>query len=98
MNAPEVETAAEALLRGHLDRIQPALIKPSPKWLDEEYLVIDIESAQHPDGRSATAAEMLQSYADPITQLVRGEVTSLSSAERDEIVRSALPTIPATWL
>jgi hypothetical protein len=94
MNAPEVEKAAEALLQEHLQRIRPALIRPSPKWLDEDYLIIDIESAEHPDGRSATAAEMLQSFDDEITQLVRGELTSLSAAERDEIVRSALSYYP----
>lgn len=95
MNAPEVEKAAEALLRGRLDRFRPALIKPSPKWLNEDYLVIEIESARHTDGRSATAVEMLQSYADQIAQLVRGELISLSAAERDEIVGSALSYYPS---
>jgi len=95
MNAPEVEKAAEELLRGRLERFRPALIRPSPKWLDEDYLVIDIQSAQHAGGGSATAVEMLQSYADQITQLVRGELISLSAAERDEIVRSALSYYPS---
>jgi hypothetical protein len=95
MNAPEVEEAAEALLRDRLDRFRPALIKPLSKWLDEDYLVIDIESAQHTDGRIATGVEMLQGYADQITQLVRGEIVSLSAAERDEIMRSALSYYPS---
>jgi len=95
MNAPEVEKAAEELLRGRLERFRPALIRPSPKWLDEDYLVIDIQSAQRIGGGSATAVEMLQSYADQITQLVRGELISLSAAERDEIVRSALSYYPS---
>ena len=95
MNAPEVEQAAEALLRARLDRFRPVLIKPSEKWLDEDYLVIDIESAQHTDGRPATGVEMLQSYADQITQLVRGELLPLAAAERDEIVRSALSYYPS---
>jgi hypothetical protein len=94
MNAPEVENAAEELLRSRLPQFLPALNRPSQKWLDEDYLVIDIQSAQHPDGRSPTAAEMLQSYGDQIAQLVRGEVVSLSVAERDEILRSALSYYP----
>jgi hypothetical protein len=94
MNAPEVEKAAEELLRSQVERFRPALIKPSPKWLDEDYLVIDIQSALHDDGRSATGAEMLQSYGDQITRLVRGELVSLSAAERDEVVRSALSYYP----
>jgi len=94
MNAPEVETAAEELLRARLQQFRPALTKPSQKWLDEDYLVIDIQSAQHADGRSLTAAEMLLSYGDQIAQLVRGEITSLSAAERDEILRSVLSYYP----
>jgi hypothetical protein len=94
MNAPEVETAAEELLRSRLERVRPALTRPSPKWLDEDYLVIDVQSAQHTDGRSATANELLQSYGDEITQLVRGELVSLSAAERDEILRGALSYYP----
>jgi len=69
MNAPEVEEAAEKLLREHLDRFGPALVRPSPKWLDEDYLIIDVESAKHWDGHSATAAELLDSYADQIAKL-----------------------------
>ncbi len=68
-NAPQVEEAAETLLRHRLEHLRPALIKPPPKWLDEDYLVIDVESAHHRDGRPATAVEMLQSYVDQITQL-----------------------------
>jgi hypothetical protein len=95
MNAPEVEKAAEECLRGRLERLRPTLSRPSPKWLDEDYLVVDVESAQDADGRSATAVELLQTYADQITQIIRGEVISLSTAERDEIVRSALSYYPS---
>jgi hypothetical protein len=94
MNAPEVEKAAEVLLRARLERFRPALLKPSPKWLDEDYLVIDIQSAQYPDGRSATGTELLQNYGDQITQLVRGEIAPLAANERDEILRGALSYYP----
>lgn len=94
MNAPEVEKAAEVLLRARLERFRPALLKPSAKWLDEDYLVIDIESAQYADGRAATGVELLQSYGDQITQLVRGEIAPLSATERDEILRGALSYYP----
>ena len=97
MNAPEVEKAAEELLRDRLDHFRPALIRPSPKWLDEDYLVIDIESAQHPDGRSATAAEMLQSMPIRSHKSFAAKSVRFRLAERDEIVRSACLTIPATW-
>jgi hypothetical protein len=60
------------------------------KWLEEDYLVIDIQSAEHPDGRPFTAAELLDQYGDQITRLVRGELAPLSASERDEILRGAL--------
>jgi hypothetical protein len=94
MNAPEVEKAAEDLLRRRLEQFRPALLKTSPKWLDEDYLVIDIQSAQHEDGHAATAAEMLQQHAGRITELVRGEIAPLSASERDEILRGALSYYP----
>jgi hypothetical protein len=94
MNAPEVETAAEELLRARLQQISPAVIRPAAKWLDEDYLVIDIQSAQHPDGRTATAAELLQCHGEQIAELVRGETVALAPSEREEILRSALSYYP----
>src|SRR5215472_2503635 len=95
MNAPEVENAAEDLLRARLERLKQALIKPSPKWLDEDYLVVDVQSARYSDGRPVPATEMLQSYADQIAQVVRGEVEPLSAGERDEVIRAALSYSPS---
>lgn len=90
MNAPEVENKAEELLRSRLEHVRPALIRPSAKWLDEDYLVIELQSARAPDGHSATSSELLGAYADPLTMLVRGETVPLSPAERDEVMRSTL--------
>src|SRR3982074_2241994 len=94
MNAPEVEKAAEDVLRARLQRFQPALIRPSTKWLDEDYLVIDIQSAQHEDGHAPTAEELLQQYGDQITELVRRGRSPLSAAEGAEILRDALSYYP----
>jgi hypothetical protein len=94
MNAPEVESAAEELLRARLQQIGTTVIRPAAQWLDEDYLVIDIQSALHPDGRSATAAELLQSYGDQIAELVRGETVALAASEREEVLRSALSYYP----
>lgn len=95
MNAPEVETAAEDLLRARLQQFRPALIRPSQKWLDEDYLVIDVQHATFPDGRSASATELLQTYGEQIAELVRGETVILSQSEREEILRSALSYYPS---
>jgi hypothetical protein len=94
MNAPEVEKAAEDLLRARLQQLQSALVRPSSKWLDEDYLVIDIQTAEHEDGHTPTAEELIKCYGDQITELVRGEITPLSSTERDEILRGALSYYP----
>jgi len=49
------------------------------KWLDEDYLIIDVHSAKLEDGRAALASELLQSCGDQITRVVRGELISLSA-------------------
>ncbi len=98
MNAPDAERAAEEILRSRLDRLRPALVKPSTKWLDEDYLVIDIESARNADGQSPTAADLLQNYSPQIAQIVRGELIPLSTSECEEIVRSALSYYPSDLL
>src|SRR6201985_1138230 len=61
MNAPEVEKAAEDWLRARLERFSPAMIKPSQKWLDEDYLIIDVQSATTGDGVADTAADIQHS-------------------------------------
>ena len=94
MNAPEVEKAAEDLLHTRLEHFRPTMIKPSQKWLDEDYLIIDVQSAKHGDGRPAMATELLQSCGDQITRVVRGELVSLSASEREEVVRAALSYYP----
>src|SRR6202000_884220 len=94
MNAPEVEKAAEDLLHARLERFRPALIKPSQKWLHDDYLISHAQSAKTMEGVTATAAELLQSYGDPITRAVRGELVTLSAGERDEVVRSGLSYYP----
>jgi hypothetical protein len=94
MNATEVEKAAEDLLHSRTEQFRPALTKPSTKWLDEDYLVIDIHLAEHADGRAVTAEELLEAYGGEVAQLVRGEVIPLSGAEREEVLRAALSYYP----
>ena len=94
MNAPEVDAAAGQLLRDRVQRLRLALIKPSPRWLDEDYFIVDIQEARKPDGTALTAAELMECYSDPLTQMVRGEASPLSRAERDEVLRSALSYYP----
>jgi hypothetical protein len=62
-DALEVEEAAEKVLREQLDRFGPALVRPSPKWLDEDYLIIDVESAQQRDGHSASLMQEMPGSA-----------------------------------
>jgi len=60
------------------------MIKPSQKWLDEDYLIIDVHSAKLEDGRAALASELLQFLRRSNHRVVRGELISLSATERDE--------------
>src|SRR5262249_39047223 len=94
MNAPEIEKAAEELLRGRLERFKPALTKPALRWLDEDYSIVEIQEALDANGASLNAAALMELHGDHIAQLVRGESTRLSIAEREEVLRSALSYYP----
>ena len=42
MDAPDVEPEGRAVLAKHLQKINPAVIKPREEWLQEDFLVVDL--------------------------------------------------------
>jgi len=53
---PKWRRLRRILLHARLERFGPAMIKPSQKWLDEDYLIVDVQSAKGSDGVVATAS------------------------------------------
>ena len=86
----EFERRAVNLVRGRLPLVAPALVRPYENWLSEDYIIVQIDA----DPRGPSAEQFHQEYAQQIAQLLSGETTPLSAAERDEILQARLSYYP----
>jgi hypothetical protein len=87
-----VDFAAHAsrIARQKLDRAAPALVKPYPDWLSEDYFIFHVrEIAGGP-----SAEDLCRSQGAQIAQVVRGETAQLSEGERNEILQSRISYYP----
>ena len=85
----DIEPHARELLRQHLDRVAPAVVRPTTEWLHEDYLVINLENIAS-DGSPMPASRLLSSHAHQIAQLLRGELTSLSPRLSEDLLEASL--------
>jgi hypothetical protein len=77
-DALDVEPQAREMLREHIERVSPSIIRPTKDWLNETYLVVNLERIG-PDGNGQpTATELLAEHGKEIAQLIRGEMMPLS--------------------
>ncbi len=73
-----------------MEHARPALVKPYPDWLHEDYFIFHVrEIASKP-----SAGELLKSHGDQIAQVVRGETVPLSEGERQEILQGRISYYP----
>ncbi len=85
------EKLASRIVRQKLERAAPALIKPyGTDWLQEDYFIFHVREI---DG-SPSADELLAAQRDHISQVVRGEMATLSDGERQEILQSRISYYP----
>src|SRR5579862_4943486 len=88
------EKLASRIVKQKLERAAPALVKPyDPKvaeWLQEDYFIFHVREI---DG-APSANDLLNDYADRISQVVRGEMAPLSDDERQEILLSRISYYP----
>jgi hypothetical protein len=90
MSESRLESAALAVAREKLKTAAPALIKPYPDWLNEDYYIFVIQDAP----AIASAAELLRAHGAEIAQIVRGETAPLSEGEQSEVLQSSLSYYP----
>jgi len=98
VDAPGIEKRALDLIRRMLKRAAPALVKPYESHLTEDYYIIQLREIQGPEGAPMTGAELLAHHGSEIAQIVRGESTPLSEAERQEILQSSISYYPTDLL
>ena len=75
--------AAEECCRTLLARMAPAVTRPRPGFLAEDYLVVGVTRSDD----VASAETLLSVHGGDIAQLLRGEQQALSAQERDEVLR-----------
>jgi len=86
----DLQTRAEALTKEKVRRTRPALIKPYERWLSEDYFIFFMREITG----SPSAAHLLGTCGQQISQVVRGENAVLSDDERREILQSAMSYYP----
>lgn len=100
----DFEPQARAVLRRHLEKIQPAIIKPTKEWLAEDYLIINVRTCDLPivgarranpaikdetDPEGPTAEELIGLKGLEIAQIVRGESAPLAASTAEEILKAS---------
>lgn len=86
----ELEKIAEEVVRGRIQRIATAMIRPNDRWLSEDYYVFLLNEV---DGQPQ-GAELLKEHGSQIAQIVSGERTELALAERDDVLQASLSYYP----
>jgi len=86
----DFERLASRIAHQKLQRARPALVKPYPDWLSEDYFIFHVSQA----AGSPTAAQLVALHGAQIAQIVRGETCTLSDGERNEILQSRISYYP----
>jgi len=88
----EIDFAAHAagIVRQRLERAAPALVKPYPEWLSEDYLIFHLREVAGID----STAELLDRHGPLIAQIVRGERSRLADSESNEVLQSRISFYP----
>jgi hypothetical protein len=94
ITAQEIEKRAAETVASRLERVRPAIVKQYSRRLSEDYSIIHVNSARHPDGSPVSTAELIESRRDHIALLVRGESTALSREEKVEVLQSSMSYYP----
>jgi hypothetical protein len=98
IEAADLERRAMELVRKRLKDLSPAVRRPYPDWLDENYYVVHLREACDPDGSLLTAAELVSRHGSVVAQIVRDEVRPLSPAEEREVLGSSMSYYPTDLL
>ena len=86
----ELERQAQQIIRGRLERISPAIVRPYTEWLTEDYYIFLLSDVP---GRPL-GAEVLSQRGQEIAQMLRGEATPLAQTEVQEVLQASLSYYP----
>jgi hypothetical protein len=86
----DFSSLASRIARQRLQHAGPALVKPYPEWLSEDYFIFHVREVTG----APSAAELCAAHGARIAQIVRGETAQLSDGERNEILQSRISYYP----
>jgi hypothetical protein len=90
ISGTDLPSRAEEIAKEKIASARPALVKPYPSWLSEDYFIFFMrEIAGNP-----SASQLLSACGQQISQVVRGENAILSDDERREVLQSAMSYYP----
>lgn len=95
MDDDTLRTHARELAGRHLQNVAAAIIRPNQDWLQEEYLVINVNEIYVPGGAPPTSAELLATHGHEIAQLIRGELVPLAAKVSEEILETSISYYPS---
>lgn len=90
MDSADVEPHARNEVAKHLRAIAPSLVKPRDEWLQESYVVIDLDQIEREPGQALTADELLSDHGGEIIQLIRGEQIPLARATTERMLEGSI--------
>jgi hypothetical protein len=86
----ELERHAEEIVRGRVQKIAPAMVRPYSQWLGEDYYIFLLNEVE---GRPL-GSELLKEHGPQIAQIVCGERSELSQAEMEDVLQASLSYYP----
>ena len=98
IEAGEVERRGPKTVHERLARLQPAVRKLYPEWLDEAYYVIQLREVTEGTGAAMSGFQLISHYGREISQVIRGETQPLSENEQKEVLASSLSYYPTDLL
>lgn len=92
MDTAELEPRLRDLLGRHLQPLAGAvnITRPSQNWLQDAYLVVDLQEIRQPGGGETTATELLSAHGERIVRLIRGEFAPLSPRSVEEALQASI--------
>jgi hypothetical protein len=90
MDTADTEPAARAFVFERLERLMPGTARHIDRWLEEDYLVIELAEIEEPGESHATAADLVSWHKSEIVQLVRGETQAMARKAVEETLQNSI--------
>jgi hypothetical protein len=88
--SPDLEKQAQQIIRGRLDRIAPAIVRPYTEWLSEDYYIFLLNDVPS----QPTGDELLEEHGMQIAEMLRGETVPLATTEIEDVLQASLSYYP----